>query len=130
MRNKEPTNKQILDRQLPLHNPNILPTFDTFPCTIDYKDDSIILGLVLKPFGTGDYLSSEQVPEVRFGAQGIIRCELCKSYMSPYNVIIGSGSSYYCALCNWFNTLPVHYTANPDNPELTSLTYDIVPFSN
>jgi hypothetical protein len=31
----------------------MVPTFDIFPSTIDYKDENILLGLVVKPFGIG-----------------------------------------------------------------------------
>ena len=109
MRGKELIWKEIDNKNKPLKNANILPTFDVFPTTLDYKDENIILGLTLKPFGFGEHTGTDYMPEMCFGINGIIRCEICRAYMNPYNYIDVVKSSYYCCLCGWYNTLPIHY---------------------
>lgn len=78
----------------------------------------------------GEHTGTDYMPEVCFGINGIIRCDICKSYMNPYNHIEVAKSSYYCCICGWYNTLPTHYHPSEDNIELQYLTYDIVPFNN
>jgi len=88
-------------------NPNIVPTFRVFPCSLDYKYDEMVLAVNVRPLGYG---AEAELPVVEFGPKGIIRCEQCKAYMNPMNVFTSNFSHYDCSLCGSTNQTPSHYT--------------------
>lgn len=107
--------------QYAIVNNNLLPTFKLFPSHLDYKFDEMILGINVKPYGSG---SEEAIQEVNFGPKGIVRCDGCKGYMNPMNRIIEGGSTFECCLCKSVSAIPSHYVPGA---ERSHMTYDILP---
>lgn len=81
------------------------------------------------------YIDSDEIPLVDYGNNKIIRCDRCKSFLSPFTKFQDFGNKMKCALCQTEESIPKFYFSNLDETgvrkdineriELTNSYYDI-----
>lgn len=108
---------------------------DCFPSTKKLqKTLAIPLTLIVQPFAS--IYSYEEFPTANFGATNpIVRCDVCRSYVSPFTEFLEGGHRFKCNICGSLNATPHFYMAETDangqrydkfqRAELCCGTYDI-----
>lgn len=71
---------------------------------------SCVVDPVATPLGAGD-----EVPEVNFGACGVIRCQDCRTYINPFVKFVESGRRWLCNNCTHVNDVPSAYFCTVDS---------------
>lgn len=70
---------------------------------------SCVVNPVAQPLGAGD-----EVPEVNFGACGVIRCKSCRTYINPFVKFVENGRRWRCNNCAHINDVPNAYYCTLD----------------
>ena len=71
---------------------------------------SCVVNPVAQPLGAGD-----EVPEVNFGACGVIRCKSCRTYINPFVKFVENGRRWRCNNCTHVNDVPNAYYCTLDS---------------
>jgi len=110
-------------------------TTDRIPNTAQaIKEMQIPLGVAVKPFG--DLSTGEDVPEVSFGNDPIVRCKDCRAYVNPFIRWIDGGKKWICPFCGDINQTESYYystieadgyrTDHDQRPEYSCGTVDFI----
>jgi protein transport protein SEC24 len=74
---------------------------------------SLPLSCVVNPVAV-PLTSEDEVPEVNFGACGVIRCKGCRTYINPFVKFVENGRRWRCNNCGNINTVPNAYFCTLD----------------
>ena len=70
---------------------------------------SCVVNPVAQPLGPDD-----EVPEINFGACGVIRCKSCRTYINPFVKFVENGRRWRCNNCQHINDVPNAYYSTLD----------------
>lgn len=70
------------------------------------------LGIIVRPMA--DEALGRDVPVIPLGAQGIVRCRRCRTYMNPFCTWVDGGRRFKCNVCAMLNEVPVEYFSTLD----------------
>lgn len=81
------------------------------------KNTSIPFNIVIKPFDEFEIETSENRIEVPISQSEIIRCNRCKTYISPFMRFTDGGRRFQCAMCHHVSEVTNSYYVPLDHTE-------------
>ncbi|CAM9436791.1 unnamed protein product [Chrysoparadoxa australica] len=74
----------------------------------------IPLGVVIQPMALDMDAEDGGCTVVNFGAQGIMRCKRCRTYINPFVSWMNNGRQWRCNVCGMVNDVPSSYFSHLD----------------
>eukprot|EP00752_Nemacystus_decipiens_P003181 g2944.t1 len=101
-----------------------------------HAQSKVPLGLVIQAMALDIDHKDGGLEVVNFGAQGIMRCKKCRTYINPYVGWISNGRQWRCNVCGMVNDTPASYHCHldqngqrsdkADRPELGQASVELV----
>ncbi|CAM9935481.1 unnamed protein product [Ascophyllum nodosum] len=112
-------------------------TVGAMPASLSaHAQSKLPLGLVIQAMALDSDFKDGGLKVVNFGAQGIIRCKRCRTYMNPYVSWLSNGRQWRCNVCGFVNDVPATYVCHLDQdgyrqdkaqrPELSQASVELV----
>lgn len=119
---------------------NMRCTTDRIPSDVkQFKEAQLPYGIIVRPFGdmpVNEAGEPQEVPEVNFKQQSIVRCKDCRAYINPFVRWIDDGQRWICPFCGEINVTAKYYystieadgyrTDHDERPELNCGTVDFI----